>query len=67
MTVQQDMLNIFPHTNTENNKGVFKCVKYLSSASNAEGEDIYQQKTVLSPEKEIAHVYTQSSHYNLMH
>lgn len=44
-----------------------KCVKYLSSASDAEGEDIYQQKPVLSPEKEIDHVCTQSSHYSLMH
>lgn len=45
-------------------KGVLKGEKYLSSTSKAQ-EDIYQQKAVLSSEKEIDHVYTQLSHYNL--
>ena len=47
-------------------KGVLKGKKYLSSTSKAQ-EDMYQQKAVLSPEKEIDHVYTQLSHYNLAH
>ena len=39
-------------------KGVLKGKKYLTSTSKAQ-EDIYQQKAVLSLEKEIDHIYTQ--------
>ena len=60
------MLNLFPCTNMEVIKGVLKGKKYLSSTSKAQ-EDMYPQKAVLSPEKEIDHVYTQLSHYNLAH
>lgn len=49
---------LIPHINMENAKVFSEHVKYLSSASITEGDDICQQKPVVRPKEETDQVYT---------